>query len=78
MTFLCKMCFIVMIGNLCSQCKEDYGISFDLRRCVKKDNCGALGVAIFLITCEKLVVESNFYSYTFSIYYYVPHNYSCV
>ena len=42
------------IGDLCSQCKNGYGISLDLRRCVKKeDTCGAPGVIIFILTCKK-------------------------
>ena len=43
-----------MIGDFCGQCKKDYGISLDLRKCVKDRTCGAIGVTIFLLTCEEL------------------------
>ena len=51
--FLYNACFIATTGDLCSQCDDDHGISLDLRGCVEKDTCGAPGVIIFVITCEK-------------------------
>ena len=42
----------ITLGDLCSQCKKGYGISLDIRRCVEDDTCGAVGVTIFIFTCE--------------------------
>lgn len=42
---------VYYIGDLCSQCKNGYGISLDLRRCVDS-TCGAPGVIIFVLTCQ--------------------------
>lgn len=46
---------LCILGDLCSQCKDDYGISLDLRRCVNDETCGAVGVMIFVLTCKILL-----------------------
>lgn len=56
--YVCKtivLCICNILGDLCSQCKGGYGISLDLRRCVKDDTCGAVGVTIFVLTCKILL-----------------------
>ena len=43
---------LITLGDLCSQCREDYGVSLDIRKCVKDYTCGAVGVIIFVFTCK--------------------------
>lgn len=58
----------ITLGDLCSQCKEGYGVSLDIRRCVKDNTCGAVGVIIFVFTCELvLCMESHATSLKFHV-----------
>lgn len=37
-------------GTLCGECQDGYGVTFDLRFC--QDDCGAGGIAFFVVICE--------------------------
>ena len=43
-------------GTLCGDCKEEYGVTFDLRRCSNKD-C-SYGPALFVAICVITLVVS--------------------
>ncbi|XP_065897690.1 uncharacterized protein [Dysidea avara] len=53
-----KQCSRGRKGDLCSQCKDNYGVTLDLRKC-GVDSCGAVGITIFSLTCLFFIVFSS-------------------